>query len=126
MLTELCPKHWVARAVCGCLALALAMPSIASMSHGDEKAKLVPVQQLTGAPGFGTSTGTAPTVYTFVADTTIPNQRYTLFWPTQARKAPVDPTGPGGGDRLKVATVYTGPFGHPTGPTGGAPPSSGP
>ena len=40
MLSDLCPKHWKARALCGCLAASIAAPYLASVWNGDPQAKL--------------------------------------------------------------------------------------
>jgi hypothetical protein len=83
----------------------------------DPQAKLPRVQDLAGSLSFGAlATGSAQAGVTIIADTTIPNQTYVLLWQDPTRERPL---GPRGNDRLKVASVYTGPFGHPTGPTGG-------
>jgi hypothetical protein len=132
MFAGFCSKHWVARAVCGCLIGALVTPSISSMWHGDPQAKLPGgVQGLGGSLGFlptgSSSQAGSVSGVTRIADATIPNQRYVSVWPDQQRKAPLGPTGPRGevDDRLNLANVYTGRMGHPTGPRDGPPPSSG-
>jgi hypothetical protein len=127
MFSGFCSKHRVARAICGCLIGALVAPSISSMLHGEPQAKLPRVQELprsltVGALATGSVSISAGVM--IVSDTTMTNQRYMSVWPDQRQKGHLGPTGPEGDDRLNAARVYTGPFGHPTGPTGPASGSS--
>jgi hypothetical protein len=123
MGSDFCPKHWVARTACGCLIGALVTPSVASMLHGDPQAKLPRVQELPVSLS-STTLATGSVGVTVIIDTTIPNQRYISIRMDHRQNGPLGPTGAGRGDRQNVGRVLTGPMGHPTGPTGGGPPSS--
>lgn len=108
MLSDLCPKHWKARALCGCLAASIAAPYLASVWNGNPQAKLPRINMMGQGLTMG-ATGTATTSspgVTIVSDATIPGQRYVLVWPDQPRKAVVGPTGAGGDSRrLNTASV---------------------
>jgi hypothetical protein len=127
MFSGFCSKHRVARAICGCLVGALVTPSISAMWHGDPGAKVPRVQGVMsiGALPTGPSSSVSAGVM-LISDTTISNRNYVMVWPDQRKKGHLGPTGPRADDRLNMPRVYTGPFGHPTGPTGGGPPSSPP
>src|SRR5215467_3682383 len=120
MLSDFCPKHWIARAFCGCLAASIAAPSLASMWKGDPQAKLPPVHVVGSNLTVG-ATGTTQTSsgITVVADATIPGQRYASVWRDQRRQAVLGPTGAGGESWRPNAASVTGPTGASGGSSGG-------
>jgi hypothetical protein len=107
MLSDLWPKHWKARALCGCLAASIAAPYLASVWNRDPQAKLPRInvmgQGLTGSNGDGNDqlarrydrqrcNNPGPTVCLGLAGS--------------PRKAVVGPTGAGGDSRrLNTASV---------------------
>jgi hypothetical protein len=118
MLSDFCPKHGTARALCGCLIVALGIPTVASLWKGDPQAKLPPVHvvgsNLTGGP-TGTVQMSSGSGVIIVADATIPGQRYVSVWPDQPRKAVLGPTGAANDSRRPNVASVTG----ATGPSDG-------
>ena len=108
MLSDFCPKHWKARAVCGCLIAALVTPTIASVWRGDPQAKLPQIQLVASNVPGATGTVQAGSGITSIADATIPGQRYVMVRPDQPRKAGLGPSGPVGdlGTQLRHALTY--------------------
>ena len=105
MLSDLCPKHWKARALCGCLAASIAAPYLASVWNGDPQAKLPRINMMGQGLTMG-ATGTATTSCQALRSSAMQQSRYVLVWPDQPQKAVVGPTGAGGDSRrLNTASV---------------------
>ena len=121
MLTYFCANHRMARALCGCLAVSIAAPYLASVWNGDPQAKLPRInimgQGLTMGATGATGTVTTSSGVTILSDATIPDKKYTLVWQDQQRQAVLGPTGPTGprGDSQRPNTPgVTGPIGYRT------------
>jgi hypothetical protein len=115
MLPYFCPKHRMARALCGCLAASIAAPYLGSVWNGDPQAKLPRINIMGQGLTMGaTGSATISAGITYISDTISPGKTYALVRQDQQGQAILGPTGPIGGDNL---------VGNPasvTGPTGPA------